>query len=1137
MLETISPSARAEVRDRLIALVERELCGPYEIDEVTFENPQSRYICGQLAPSKHESDGFDDEEILASESASAASDSDVVDAREDGPTTQGDENSDSDLDAGSADSVETSSIARARRDSLTSIGISFSVRPGRVVSYVAKWGEYERNDDKSYRRVQRESRGTIAIDGTAPLATINHDRVDIRWVVRALADRSIATIFLVNSTKTSAKDGTDRLYQVSLEISCDTDCDGFIPRSDSNSARSKYDVNDLLFRARHEYAVGLHTAVEPTLMEDGRCLALRTATIPRVEMRVTSSRSIVSQCKALDMVWLADNSDADLTCTELAKLLAEYRAWAEDIEDEARLLPEKFEALAGAQRAGIVDRITRLEAGIELIRKDPKAFAAFRFANEAMSRAQFRSKRADREHERRDFKPRDREGNWRPFQIAFLISSLPEIVDPTLPQRRLVDVLFFPTGGGKTEAYLGLAAFAMAHRRIAHGTENGGAGISTLMRYTLRLLTTQQFARASTLICAAEVIRREEKFGTTLGDRPFSIGLWVGPMTPNSYSDAVAAVDRLRREHDNCARSCALSKMPHETVKKAINGRESSNVLPITECPWCFEALCISCVDSNEDARRLIVRCPNTSCEFSGPAGGGVPAIDGLPIFIVDEDIYRMLPTIVVATVDKFATLPFRGEAKNLFGFTSSFCRTCGYLNDAIEHKKHKADTSAVDECRPTDLIIQDELHTITDNLGSIYGLYETAIDFLSTRNGYGPKYVCATATVKDVGKQVKALYGNRRAEVFPPAGLDAGDTFFSRDELPNRTSPGRTYVGIYAPTISRLSTFVAVLSALLAIPTRLRDEANDESIADPYMTLLGYFNTVRDLGGVKALLGDDVPPVLAKIAERNEWQTRVMSDWESELTGRISASEVPDRLKTLNSAYRDGAGCDFMAATNMISVGVDVPRLGLMIVDGQPKSTSEYIQATSRVGRSSPGIVFVTYNAMRPRDLSHYEHFYSYHDSVYRFVEAGSITPFSDGAIDRFLKPAVVACYRMRAAKSDNDSAPRFASDPDAIADPIVEAFRTRARAFGKHPERSAESTLDDLVEKWTASPKNLKYFASTRFAGKNKKSTANTEKKFVVIRASDEPITDSVDALFAASRSMRNVESTVPLLLRIEE
>ena len=302
-------------------------------------------------------------------------------------------------------------------------------------------------------------------------------------------------------------------------------------------------------------------------------------------------------------------------------------------------------------------------------------------------------------------------------------------------------------------------------------------------------------------------------------------------------------------------------------------------------------------------------------------------------------------------------------------------------------------------------------------------------------------------------------------------------------------------------------------------------------------MTLLGYFNTVRDLGGVKALLGDDIPPALEEVASRNGWSSRRLVDWESELTGRISAREVPERLDALSREYREDFGCDFMAATNMISVGVDIPRLGLMVVDGQPKSTSEYIQATSRVGRSAPGVVFVVYNAMRPRDLSHYEHFYSYHDSLYRFVEAGSVTPFSDGAIDRYLKPAVVACYRMESARSDNDAAARFESDPDHIVGSIMRTFRDRAQLFGSHSSNSAETALEELDDAWRNAPDNLKYYTPAGYVGGKPSSVKKRDKTFTVIRATDEPRVDYIEAFVTGSRSMRNVEATVPLLLGIDD
>ena len=370
---------------------------------------------------------------------------------------------------------------------------------------------------------------------------------------------------------------------------------------------------------------------------------------------------------------------------------------------------------------------------------------------------------------------------------------------------------------------------------------------------------------------------------------------------------------------------------------------------------------------------------------------------------------------------------------------------------------------------------------------------------------------------------------------MFPPTGLDAGDTFFSVDRESTQEAPGRTYVGIYAPTFSRLSTFVAVLSAILASAWRLQEQVG-LAAADPYLTLLGYFNTIRDLGGVKGLLTDDVPPVLKEIAERNGWTPRVLTNWQEELTGRIASSELPERLRTLQSEFEPGNGCDYMAATNMISVGVDVPRLGAMVVDGQPKTTAEYIQATSRVGRKHPGIVFVEYNAMRPRDVSHYEHFYAYHESIYRFVEAGSVTPFSDGAIDRYLKSAFVACYRLASEKSANDDAGQYVTDSQGLNNAVVAAFSARAKAFGEHSTRSAKVALDELQAEWSAAGSHLKYVMYRNRYAKNPATSKPVSLERTVMRPSDEERDPRVEALFAAPRSMRNVEAEVPLRVFVD-
>lgn len=654
------------------------------------------------------------------------------------------------------------------------------------------------------------------------------------------------------------------------------------------------------------------------------------------------------------------------------------------------------------------------------------------------------------------------------------------------------------------------------------------------MRYTLRLLTTQQFARAASLICAAESIRLIPGDVPLLdsNSEPFSVGLWVGPLTPGTLEDAAKQLQTEQASHRDCARNCATSQRARaSTVARA--SVTHATLLPLTACPWCGATLCADDLSIDISHFGLVTNCPNAACLFS--VGDREGRKSGIPLVFIDDEIYRTCPTVLVATIDKFATLPFRGDAKALFGYVNGRCTGCGFTTDAASHRKHPGTAVVpVSANDPIDLIIQDELHTINDTIGSIYGLYETAVEYLATRASHAPKYVAATATVKNVETQISRLYCNRAASVFPPTGLEAGDTFFSRESVPDKENPGRLYVGVYAPTVSRLSTFVSVLSTVLAAGLGNIKQGNWER-ADPYMTVVGYFNTIRDLGGIKALLGDDIPPRLKTLAERNDWPVRILRDWEDELTGRIESSHVPERLERLAKKFTaQSFGVDVMACTNMISVGVDVSRLGLMVVDGQPKTTAEYIQATSRVGRRSdaPGLVLMVYNAMRPRDVSHYEHFYHYHDTYYRYVEAGSITPFSDGAITRYLASAYIAAYRLSGAKSRNEDASTEAVSVDRRLE-LDDVFLNRVSMFGPHERASVQAHLEQLGELWAAADNSLRYaYGGGRFGSSRPRSSNPT----YIIRAADTDVPAGVQAWYTAPRSMRNVEAEVPLRLDVD-
>ncbi len=312
---------------------------------------------------------------------------------------------------------------------------------------------------------------------------------------------------------------------------------------------------------------------------------------------------------------------------------------------------------------------------------------------------------------------------------------------------------------------------------------------------------------------------------------------------------------------------------------------------------------------------------------------------------------------------------------------------------------------------RPPDLIIQDELHLISGPLGTLVGLYETAIDRLCTWEVNGkkirPKVVCSTATIRRANDQVYALF-LRNLNIFPPTGLEIGDNFFSLQRKSSEKTPGRKYIGVCAPGRRLKAALIRVYIAFLSSAQVLFEKHGLD--ADPWMTLVGYFNSLRELGGMKRLVDDDVRTRLRKMADRGlANRTLYTPDTVKELTSRLGSGAIPEILDLLESRFdpvileqiktrKSGGGeyvarpLDVLLATNMISVGVDVPRLGLMVVAGQPKTTAEYIQATSRVGRKHPGLVCTVFNWARPRDLSHYETFEHYHSTFWPW--SGEVQP-----------------------------------------------------------------------------------------------------------------------------------------------
>ena len=746
---------------------------------------------------------------------------------------------------------------------------------------------------------------------------------------------------------------------------------------------------------------------------------------------------------------------------------------------EADLLPHLTAAQASIDQCETI--LARIQEGIDLLDADPQAAAAFAFANRAMQLQRVHSLFASqtRRGESPDYAAIEgKPGNytWRTFQLAFILLNLPGLTDLHHKDRdEIADLLWFPTGGGKTEAYLGVAAYAMALRRLQgeKGGRSGQAGVAVLMRYTLRLLTLQQFQRAATLICACEQLRRQNP--EVWGGEPFRVGLWVGRnTTPNWTEDAAEAVKQLR--------------------SKGYPGGRGGSPDQLTNCPWCGAELQggrdIQVKPGESQPGRTYIFCPNGGCPFSERHAPN----EGLPVLLVDEEIYRRLPSLLIATVDKFAQMPWNGRVGMLFGQVDGYCERHGYRSPEIEESdSHRASprnrlpaarTIPAGPLRPPDLIIQDELHLISGPLGTLVGLYETAIDDLASWEVDGrrvrPKVIASTATIRQAGHQIQNIF-SRDVQIFPPNGLEIDDNFFSRQRTPSPDSPGRRYLGICAPGVRHKTALIQTYTSFLAAAKLLYDEYGKK--ADPWMTLVGYFNSLRELGGMRRAAEDSVSARLRRMNSRGLGSRFLSTFGVEELTSRLGATDIPKILDKLEIPFDPQVEeqrrrtkdktlpwpIDVVLATNMISVGVDVERLGLMVVGGQPKNTAEYIQASSRVGRRHPGLVATVFNWTRPRDLSHYERFEHYHATFYQHVEALSVTPFSQGAVQRGLSALLVSLVRHLGQEFNANGRAGQVTRTHPSVQRALAAISARAAAVAGLPgAQSVEEELKARLDRW---------------------------------------------------------------------
>lgn len=987
-------------REHMVASVRADLYGSAE-DEILNEEPLERFIVGILHPR-----------------ASAGVDATVEDANET-PEVESGAAPDADYDPG---------VAFAHLRYPSTIGMTFGLGEStRALSVDVSADRYEpdqtERDDhaievtatraraKRIGRWRRVPTGPIEIEiPVVPGSSTTHPVAEglvLRSVVRPVRDGVVnVTLVLVNSATRPENGRVDHLCWFRPEVRVRTVDGAFTDRRPDHVLAHLDDderSGELLYRRQRHLAVGHGVAV--AWDEDEVVTELATTFFPQHDLQLAKAER--GDVSGLEMPALAAAEDAATLTRPLLGLVEVYEGWIDTRESEARRqgLPDHHAETAQRHLEDARRAARRMRAGIALLESDAMVRKAFRAMNDVMQK-----QRAQQELVRTG--KTAAVGVWRPFQLAFILLNLEGLADSASADRDTADLLWFPTGGGKTEAYLGLIAFTLVHRRLrGDGDDRKGAGVGVIMRYTLRLLTLQQFERAAGLICALEDLRARD--GDLADKAPFSIGLWVGQgATPNKVEDAAKALGKLAANEDP---------------------GDAGNPVQLLRCPWCGHRLGHADYDADKKAGRMTVRCPELTCRFHQGSG--------LPVHLVDEDVYRERPSLIIGTVDKFAMLAWNEASGRLFG------RGSASSTDATP-----------------DLIVQDELHLISGPLGTLVGLYETGIDFLATdpETHARPKLVASTATIRRASDQVRAVF-NRYASQFPPAGIDADDSFFAVDAS-DREKGTRRYVGLMAPSTSHATLLVRTYAALLQGARDL--EASDE-VRDAYWTLLGYFNSLRVLGAAYIQSIDDVPDRIKVVAKRLEREPRKLRD-PSELTSRKRSSEIPLELERLQTSYPHPNSPDVVLATNMISVGVDVDRLGLMAVMGQPQTTSEYIQSTSRVGRRHPGLVFTLYNAARSRDLSHFESFTSYHRALYKQVEATGATPFAPRAIDRGLHGLLVALARHTTAGAAADKSAQVPVDSDVLGD-VARVIVDRAMAVaGAETAGAVKEALDELAGAW---------------------------------------------------------------------
>jgi len=1043
-------------REKLIDWTKERLMGFKLKNDILEQNPLDHFFTGFLFPIFESQEGFDNDDDFVSD-----------------------------------DDDEAKSTKKEKRYMPpSSAGFSFYITGDEIKLRIFHDAVYYENISGRSAKRQWKKRSLTNNDGAEVEFTLHgltqyevfdgKAKIDALW--RKHNGGYIVTISISNKQKIEDDSETlfvqmneSTLFEVSLKCIIESGNIAAYPAKNRALLTDEELEIELRYKDLIIYAVGHGTAVDWGRNKQNQ-MEIWSDFMPTVEVPQVTADTGDNKSQVLEFDFLSTCEDNDDVFTELQQFVDDYAFWIKRQEEFADKEDKEDEETA----KNILKRMTiakkRMEKGIQLLKQDDLAKTSFANANKAMlMQMAISDQNKDKTISRNQYK-------WRPFQLAFILMVLESATDEDSNFRDTLDLIWFPTGGGKTEAYLGLMAYLFIYRRLKYPASHGGT--VAIMRYTLRLLTSQQFLRACKVISALELIRKTNpsKFGPDV----ISVGLWVGSATsPNTF---------------------------HQTKEYIDKGQFSKLIL--TCCPWCNAPFTRENYIAKKDD--FYFTCRNQKCDF------GKEKENILPYNVVDEALYKNPPSLLISTVDKFARLTWEERTAGFFG---------------------------LDGNRPPELIIQDELHLISSALGSIVGLYEAGIDTLLAARGIRAKYVASTATIKNASKQIRTLFA-KETLIFPPPGLRYDDSYFAKTVSLDE-KPGRMYVGYLAPLLSRQKCLQPLAGALLAAPTKLFK--NTEEFLDSWWTQIIYHGSLKEVSNSRTLYQSGIVGYLNKVTIENlreeidEQSPNFLSDHRLESIEDYQKIEDPEiksivdqylpirslNIETLTSGQsaedntaifealaiqnHDKNSIDVALATNMISVGLDVARLAVMIINGQPLTTAEYIQASSRVGRSDvPGIVFTNYYKTQARSLSHYESFRSYHDSFYRFVEPSSLTPFTYQARSRALHAALIIAIRhSKIGLLENSAAESFDPTSDVVKK-IIKEFKQRIRLATEDTNKT-EKHIDRLVADWhnevKLSEKNrrkLVYFSSDR--GSN-----NLIRGF-----------DNKQGLWPTLQSMRNVEKT---------